>query len=225
MSKKIKNMTQIAVIGLGRFGVALVKSLVDQGKEVLAIDSNETSVNLVTDFATATVVADATDENVLEAVDITKFDAVVVCIGENLQSSALITLICKQMGVPFIIAKASNLKHKTILEKIGADVVVVPELESAKKLANTFSHPSLSEVYELTKSYMLVEILANEKWYSKTLMEIDFRKKYGVNVILIKRNGEVIINPDGQSTIFAEDVLVVGGTIKDIDILCDSIEQ
>lgn len=145
------------------------------------------------------ITADATDENVLKAVEISSFDAVIVAIGD-IQASILTTLTCKEMGVPYIIAKAYNDKHKKVLEKIGADYVMVPEADMAYKTANRLINQKLNDLMEVNDKYSIMEIAVPVAWSGKSLIELDVRKHFKVNVILVLAGGEEVITSPGGDT-------------------------
>lgn len=213
-----KERSQFAVIGLGRFGTALATKLVEMDKEVLAIDLNEEKVNNISDIVTHSITADATDENVLKAVGIKNFDAVVVCIGTNMQASILVTLICKQLGVNYIVAKAQSEKHKTVLEKIGADLVVFPEEYMGRRVASMIANPKLNDVLDLSDGFKLIDIKTPKKWEDMSLAEVDLRKNYDVSVIYIKRSdGTSILTPGGDSILHNGDSMILGGHSTSID--------
>ena len=210
-----RKLDQFAVIGLGRFGSELTRALVAGGKEVLAIDDNEERTQEVSAFATHTITADSTDENVLKAIEIASFDAVIVAIGD-IQASILTTLTCKELGVPYIIAKAYNDKHKKVLEKIGADYVMVPEADMAYKTANKLINQRLNDLMEVNK-YSIMEIAVPAAWSGKSLIELDVRKHFRINVILVLAGGEeVISSPGGDTVLSSVDHIIVGGINEDI---------
>ena len=144
-----KEMSEFAVIGLGKFGSAIARELHEMGKQVLVVDIDEDKVNAVSDYATHAVIADASDEQAIQAIGISNFDAVIICMGKNMQASILTTLICKEQGASFIVAKASGRKHKEVLNKIGADLVVEPEEEMAQKMAVRLVTPHLNDIMVL----------------------------------------------------------------------------
>lgn len=209
-----KESKQYAVIGLGRFGTEVARTLYKMGKEVLAIDIDEDKVNAVADFTTHSIIADASDEHVLDELGISHFDVVVIGTAENMQSSVLITMLCKEKGVPYVVAKAKSLKHRKVLEKVGADQVVLPESEIGHKVGMMLSSPRLCDMMELTEGFVLAEIAIPSRWSGKTLQEIDIRKKTGVSVLVIKRDSEVIINPVGGTRLQLRDFLVIGGEVE-----------
>ena len=215
-SKLKKSMTQFAVIGLGRFGSTVAKTLTDEGNEVLAIDLSERNIHEIENYVSGTAIADATGTGVLETLGIKNFDCVVVCIGEDMQASILATLICKDLGVKLVVAKANSEPHKEILERIGADVVVFPEDYTGQKVAKMLSNPSVNEIMRLTDKFKIVEIAAPDNWQEKTILELDIRKKYHISVIVIKRD-DYVIYPEPETEIKKGDVLLVAGEPKRIE--------
>ena len=215
-SKLKKSMTQFAVIGLGRFGSTVAKTLTDEGNEVLAIDLSERNIHEIENYVSGTAIADATGTGVLQTLGIKNFDCVVVCIGEDMQASILATLICKDLGVKLVVAKANSEPHKEILERIGADVVVFPEDYTGQKVAKMLSNPSVNEIMRLTDKFKIVEIAAPDNWQEKTILELDIRKKYHISVIVIKRD-DYVIYPEPETEIKKGDVLLVAGEPKRIE--------
>jgi trk system potassium uptake protein TrkA len=200
-----------AVIGLGRFGGSICRTLANAGIEVLAIDKSEERVNEFAMIASHAVVGDTTDEACLKSLGIRNFDHVIVAIGENIQSSILTTLILKELGVPYITAKAQNDYHEKVLRKIGADRVVHPERDMGIRIANNMISSNIVDYLELSNEYSIVEIAANEKLSGHTIMDLDIRKRYGLNIVAIKRGVNLIVSPLAQETIMREDVLIVIG--------------
>ncbi len=215
MKKSSPIKRQYVVFGLGRLGTALVKSLHDFGAEVLAIDSDEEKVNEISQYCTHAVCADATDERSLEQLGINNMDVAVVCIATNIEASIFISLMCKQMGVPTVIAKASDERHKIVLQKIGVDMVFVPEEAMGEKLAATLIKPNMVEVMTLTDKFQMVEIRTPKKWQDKTLAELDLRNTEHVTLVVIKRGDDVIASPGGDCKLLADDILIIAGTVND----------
>lgn len=213
-----KNMTQFAVIGLGRFGTAVTKQLYDDGMDVMAVDLDSETVNRAAEYATQTVCANAADEHVLKSLGISNFDAVIVCIGgSNIEASVFVTLLAKQMGVKHVIARASSAMHKSVLEKIGADFVIFPEEYMGIKVASMLTNPNMLEVLELTDDYRIVEIKTPSSWQNKTLMQLDIRNKFGVNILVIKRGEKIISNVSGETPLLPGDEVVICGSIANTD--------
>lgn len=213
MAKIIKK--QYAVIGLGRFGQALTKRLHAEGAEVLAIDNDLETVNEMEPYCTQAVCADATDEAVLEKLGIRNLDVVVVCVTSNIESSVFITLTCKQIGVPKVIAKAQNARHSQVLKKIGADMVIIPEEESGAKLAANLVAPNMIEILSLSNKFRIVEIRTPLKWQHKTLIQLNLRNTEKVSIVLIKRGEEVISTPGADCELLPDDILVIAGSYTD----------
>lgn len=178
---------QFAVIGLGRFGSSVARTLVNAGYEVLAIDENEERIKEISDLVTEAVKLDATDEKALRAVGIEDVDVAIVAIGTDMQASILITLLLKEIGVKEVVAKAINARHGRILQKIGADKVVFPEREMGERLAQTLITPSVLEQIELAPGHSIMEIVAPKAFVGKTVRDLDIRAKYGANIITIKK--------------------------------------
>ncbi|MGI6706776.1 MAG: potassium channel family protein [Clostridia bacterium] len=209
-------MKQFAIIGLGRFGTSIARTLYTLGHDVLAIDSNDELVQEISDSVTHAVQADATDEHALKALGIRNFDVAVVAIGTSIQASILATLNCKELGVKYVLAKAQNEVHAKILYKIGADKVVFPERDMGMRVAHNLVSSNILDYIELAPDYSLVEIEAMPQWEGKSLKELNMRVKYGVNVMAIKHGNDINISPHGQDVIQPHDILVVIGSNEDI---------
>lgn len=206
-------MKSFAVIGLGRFGSNLAKTLSDLGFEVLGVDEKPEAVARVCEDITHAVTGDAKDEHVLQSLGIRNFDCVVVAMSTDMQSSILVTLMLKEMGVKEVVAKASSDLHARVLQKVGADKVVFPERDMGARLAQSLSMNSILEYIELSDKYSIVEIVLPEKWEGRSLREISVRSKYNVNVIGLRHaaGGELNIAPDPDEKLQRRDVLVVIG--------------
>lgn len=211
-----KDYNDYVVIGLGRFGKSLALNLAELGKNVLAIDNNIQSVEAVEGFVTQAVVADVTQKEVLHSLGVQNFDCAIVCIGGNLTASMLATLSCKELGVGYIIAKAHNDQHKDLLEKIGADLVLFPEVFMSKKLSLALTDPYSNEILKLTDNYKIVEIKCPSNWVGKNVLDLNVRKKFNITIIFIKR-GEEIIEPVSESILEKGDSLIIAGTDKNIE--------
>ncbi|WP_420544271.1 potassium channel family protein [Tepidanaerobacter acetatoxydans] len=210
-------LKQFIVIGLGRFGLSLAETLYDLGHDVLGIDIDEEIIQNVVDSITHAVKADATDENALKALGVRNFDVAVVSIGNDIQASILITLILKEMGIKYVVAKAQNELHGKVLHKIGADRIVFPERDMGIRVAHNLTLPNILDYIQLSPEYSIIEISAISSWFNKSLSQLDIRRKYGLNVIAIKRDGDVIISPSGDDVILKGDVLAVVGKKRDIE--------
>ena len=207
---------EFAVIGLGRFGGSIVKELIELDANVLAIDISSAKVDEFASIATQAVTADTTDESVLQSLGIRNFEHVIVAIGENIQASILTTLILKEIGVPKITVKAQNDNHEKLLLKIGADRVVHPERDMGIRIANNMISNNILDYLELSDEHSIAEIIANEKIVGNTLIDIDIRAKYGVNIVAIKRGNDIVISPQATERIKVDDILIVIGSDADI---------
>ena len=196
---------QFIVIGLGRFGYSVVKTLVDANADVLAIDIDEEKVDDVSEFATHAVAVDATDEAALKALGIRNFDVAVVSVGD-MQSSVLITLICKELGVKYVLVKAKDELHAKVLFKIGADKIVFPERDTGIRVANNLLASNLIDFIEIFKNYGMLEIAVPAEWVGKSLIELDIRKNFNMNIIAIKHNNDINVNPAADDKLMDGDV-------------------
>ncbi|MBQ7045214.1 MAG: TrkA family potassium uptake protein [Clostridia bacterium] len=204
-----------AVFGLGRYGTAVAKELANSGAEVLAIDNNQAIINDVADFLPICRCADITDPAVIEHLGISNIDTVIIAMANNLEASVMATALCKEVGVKEVIAKCSNEMHKKILLKVGADKVVFPEFESGLRLAKNLLSSGFVDVIELSKNVSMVEIDVKKEWLNKTLIELNLRKKYGLNVIAIKNDQEVIVNINPETKLNeAMKLIVIANTDK-----------
>ena len=196
----MKGDKQFLVIGLGRFGSSVATALARSGHEVLAIDTNEEVAQKLNGIVTHVVVADTTDEDTLKALGVRNFDVAVVAIGSNIQANIFTTLLLKNLGVPFIVAKALNDLHGKMLEKIGADRVVYPEYDMGQRVAHNIVTSNVLEYIELSPNVGIVEIGVPRSLIGKTLIEADLRARFEVNVVAIKRDDQVIVppQPDAQ---------------------------
>ena len=207
---------QFVIIGLGRFGSSVAKTLYALGHDVLAIDSNEDLVQEISDSVTHAVQMDATDENALRTLGLRNFDVAVVTIGANIQASVMATLLVKDMGIKYIIAKGNSDLHAKVLYKIGADRVILPEKDMGVRVAHNLVSSSILDYIELSPDYSIIEIESPKEWYGKSMKELSLRSKYGINVMAIKRNNEVNISPDADDVINKDDIVVAIGYAEDL---------
>ncbi|MBC7343095.1 MAG: TrkA family potassium uptake protein [Clostridia bacterium] len=212
-------MKQFAVIGLGRFGSSVARTLAQMGHEVLAIDTSEERVDAISQEVTRAVQLDAMDEDSLQAVGIRNFDTVVVAIGENIQASILVALILKELGVKHVVVKASNELHGKVLEKIGVDKVIYPERDMGTRLARYLGSKHLVDYLDLSPDYSIVEVEVDERMAGKTLAQLDLRARKGLSVVAIRRGANIIMGPGGDDAVQRGDILVVIGGKRDLEKL------
>ena len=201
---------QFVVIGLGRFGTSVAKTLNVLGHDVLALDKNEHAVQVLMHDVTHAVQADARDEDTLRALGVRNFDVAIVAIGDDLEANILITLMLKELGIPYVVAKAQSSLHGKVLGKIGADKVIYPEQDMGIRLANNLIRTNVMDFIELSLDYSIFEIIASSKFVNKTLGELDLRAVYKINVVAIKKKeNQIIIAPGADAVVEERDVLVV----------------
>ncbi len=205
-------MKQFAVIGLGRFGSSVARTLTQMGYDVLAIDSDENKVEDLADVVTHAVTANALEETVLKSLGLRNFDVVVVAIGQDIQSNILVTVMLKEMGVKKVVAKASTELQGKVLQKIGAEVVVFPERDMGERVARWLVSRNIIDVINLSPDYSLVELAAPAEFHGTSLQDSGLRKKYGITVLAIRRGKEFIISPGARHIIEEGDVLIVLGS-------------
>lgn len=206
---------QFAVIGLGTFGYNVAVELAKKNMQVLAIDNNVEIVNRISQFVTQALVVDATDDKAMEDAGIADCDSAIISIGENIETSILATLIVKDLGVKNVIVKSTSAWHSKVAAKLGANMVVYPELEMAKKLVDSIVTPNILEQIELSKDYNLVEVIAPKEFWGKAIKDTGIRSNYGINIIAIRRHIPTV-DDEGQSDI-KEDVNMVPGPDDEIN--------
>lgn len=210
---------QYIVIGLGRFGLSVAKTLYALDNDVLVIDSNEEAVQEIADSVTHAVQMDATDEGALRSLGIRNFDVAVITIGKDIQSSIMVTLLIKELGVKYIIAKAHNELHAKVLYKIGADRVILPEKDMGVRVAHNLVSSSILDYIELSPDYSIAEIVSPEEWHGKTLRELNVRVKYGINVMAIKKEKDINVSPGADDRVEPGDIIVAIGGSDDLSKL------
>lgn len=209
-------MKSFAVIGCGRFGSAIAKTLYELDNEVLVVDKNQESIQNISDYVTYAVEADIMEESVLAELGLSNFDILIVAIGSDLEASATVTLAAKELGVENVIVKAQTDLHGKILKKIGADKVIFPERDMGTRVAHNLASSNILDYIQVSPDFSILEVTALSDWYEKTLAELKLRNKYGINVIAIKRNTEVIPSPPPDFKIKKFDIVVIIGNKEDI---------
>lgn len=222
MKKKIINKEYI-VIGLGRFGSSVAKQLEANGCRVLAVDSNEKKVRQVAEYVTLAMCMDITNEDSISELGVRNFDSAVISIGHNLEAAVLATIWAKEQGVKQVIAKAYDEMQGKILSKVGADEIVYPEREIGIHLANNLAFNNLVDAIELTTDYSIIDVPVLREWIGRNLRELKLREKYKVNVIGIKRNGQLMLNPSADAATVKGDVFVLLGTNNTLKKLANII--
>lgn len=212
-------MKSYAVIGLGRFGMEIATRLFERGEEVIAIDTNEQLVDKVADRVTRAITADAKDQDILEKLGVAEVDHAIVAIGTDLAASALITMNLKNMKVPDIICKAQDNIHREILERLGADRVVIPEREMADKLVLGMTSAGVMEYIELSNEFGITELVVPNHFLGKSIRSLQLRSRYGINVIALRRDDAIQIPPDIEMPLDEHVTLVLLGSYENINKL------
>lgn len=212
---------QFVVIGLGRFGTSVAKTLSDLGHDVLAMDKNEHAVHALMNDVTQAVRADGREEETLRALGVRNFDVAIVAMGDDLEANILITLMLKEMGIPMVVAKAQSTQHGKVLEKIGADQIIYPEQDMGIRLANNLIRSNVLDFIELSQDYSIFEVAASTRFLKKSIGELDLRAAYGINVMAVKKRGRNCGCPGPAYIIGEKDVLVIVSSKKALSKLPD----
>jgi trk system potassium uptake protein TrkA len=208
---------QVLVVGLGRFGTSLAKTLSMLGCQVMAIDSRQENVEALADNVTQALQMDASDEQAFKQIGAGNFDVAVVATGGDQNASVIVTLMCKEVGIPLVVAKANSELHAKILYKIGADKVVFPERDMGVRVARTLFSQSVLDLIELTDDYSIIEIRAPKSWVGKSLVDLDLRSRFNLNVVAIKTKEDVFTVPGGTDVFQEGDVVVLIGNTRSIE--------
>ena len=201
-----------AVIGLGQFGISVVEELVGNGADVIAIDSDEEAVKKVSSILPTVAVANGTDEESLKELGIKDVDSAIVAFGSHIDASILTTVILKELGVKSIIVRVDDAYYLSILKKLGATEVIMPQKAAGVALANRLGNEDFKDFYKLDDKFSVVSIVVNSAYVPQQLRDLGTKDRYGVNVVLIMRGGRSFV-PGGNDTLLPDDtIFVVGGT-------------
>lgn len=212
-------MKSFLVIGLGRFGAAVAQELSALGQEVLALDIDEENVQHISDQVTQAIQGDAQDEAVLRSVGARNFDCCVVAVGADMEASILITVMLKEMGAKYIVAKAMTPIHARVLERVGADRVVLPEIDMGQRLAQRLARTNVVDYIGVSDEFSIVEIHPPKSWVGNSLGKLGVRAKHQINVLAIRHGegGQVDVNPKPDKVIGPDDLLIVIGTNEQVN--------
>lgn len=204
-------MKTVLLIGLGRFGTNVAMKLNDLDHEVMAVDCNEERVDNILPFVTNAQIGDSTNEAFLETLDIQNYDVCFVAIAHNFQSSLETTSLIKEMGAKFVVARAESDIQRKFLLRNGADAVVYPEAQMARWAAIRYSADHILDYIELDEGHSIVEVSIPQNWVGKTLGQIDVRQKHGVNILALKRGGQMYMSIKADTVLTADCTLLVLG--------------
>lgn len=212
----MKNNKQFAVLGLGRFGQAVVHTLTDNGCDVMCCDKNMELVQEMSQYATEAMQLDVTNAKAMERVDFENYDCVIVAIGDSFESAIMASMYVKEAGVPMVFAKAQTDQQRALLEKIGVDKVVMPERDSGTRIAINLITTNIIDYVQFSDKYAMAEINPKKEWIDKDLIQSNIRAVYGINIVAIKRDKDVMVSPSPKTIIKENDILVVIGENKSI---------
>ena len=203
---------QFAVFGLGSFGASVAVTLQQLGCEVVAVDNHMEHVQEISEQVSYAIKANAGDPEVIKSLGTRNLDGVVVAVADDMEASVMATLVSKEIGVPYVIAKAKNELHATILKKIGADAVIFPEMEMGVRVAKTLMSSNFADWIALSPDYSIIEIAIPKEWVGKSLQQLDVRRSHDVNVVGIKIGEEVEVNPDPERALREDMTLIIIGS-------------
>lgn len=214
--KQTHKKKSFLVIGLGRFGSSFAKNMMKMGCEVVAVDEDLDKVNKISDFVTESMAGNIHDEDFLDSLGLADFDAVVVAIGHDIESSVLICTLAKELGTNYLVAKAADDLHEKILQKIGVDWVVTVEREMGRKVALSLYSNRIIDSLEVSPDFRFVELVVLPEWLGKTVAEVNLFKNHDLMLLTVKRGDEIITQPKLDLVFTANDVVVVCGQTKKI---------
>ena len=206
----------IGIIGLGRFGGTLAKQVAALGHEVVGIDIEETLVQKLAPYLTHSIVGDFSDEDTIRQLNLQELDVVVIAIGDNLKAKLLSAMVLKELHTPYIVAKASTTMESKLLERVGADLIIFPEMDMAERVAQMLTRENIVDYFQLSQDIGLVEMGIPQFMVGHTLVELDIRKHYNVNIVAVKRDKNVIAPPNPNNPLQDDDMLIVIGRNEDI---------
>lgn len=209
-------MNSFCVIGLDKLGQTIAETLSADGKQVMIIDNNADKINALADSVTNAVIGEPSNETVLRAAGVSDYECAIVCIEDNINDNILLTLMLKELGVKKVVVRALNDGHKRVLEHIGADMIIFPEKDTGERLAFTLSRDNVTDFMEF-KGYQIAELILPKKWQGKTLLELDVRRKYHINVVAITYpNGSVSVSPAPDKVLEGNERITIAGIDGDI---------
>lgn len=225
MAKKVENKRkEFVVFGIGKFGLSVAKSLADNGCQVMAVDSGQDRIAEIAEHVTYAVCADVTDAEAMYSLGIKKFDGAIVAIGENLEASVLATIMAKELGIPYVLAKAQTELQAKVLKKVGADKIIFPEKETGIRIAHNLMGGNFFDAIELSNKYSMMNYDIPAEWIGKSLRELNLRVTKKINIIGIKRKENFEITPDADAPLLEDDILVVIGTNQALNKLTGGLQ-
>ncbi len=210
-------MKKFGVFGLGDFGQSVAIALAKNGCEVLAVDIHEENIQDIADYVTMAVRADLCDQEAFQNLNIKSLDVVVVATGNNMEAGVMATIIAKEAGVPYILAKAKNEIYAKVLKKVGADEIVFPEVAMGQRIAKGLLTGRFIDLLELSSKFSITEFKVFDKWVGKSLRELDLRGRYGVNMIARKIGEEIEMDINPDTPLESGEIYIVAGNNKSLE--------
>lgn len=207
---------QYAVLGLGKFGHSVAIALENLGCNVIVVDNCSEKIQEIADSVTYAIKGDVTEVNIMKSLGARNLDGAVIGVAENLEASIMATIITKEIGIPYVIAKASNDLHASILKRVGADAVIFPEKEMGSRIAKSIVSTNFADWIQLSDDYSMVETEVPDSWIGKTLIDLHVRQRYGINVVGIIEKGEVEVNLDPNRPLPAKAILILIASNKQL---------
>ena len=210
-------MKSFIVMGCGRFGESCAQTLMDLDNEVLVIDEDYDKIKNISNDVTTAIQCDITDELAMKEIGLSNFDVAIISIGSSLTAAIMGTMLAKEAGVKYILAKAPSLREGNILKKIGADKIIYPERDMARRVAHNLTSKNILDFFQISPKYSMVEQKIHDDWINLNLQELKIRKRYGVTVVAVERKGDIIVSPSSDLKLMEGDILVIIGSNEQIN--------
>ena len=204
------------IFGLGRLGSTVAKTLYHMHNDVLAVDMNPERVKYVSEDVTTAIQADLMDEDVFDDLGLSNFDCAVIAIGSSLDSAIMATIACVEAGVPLIVAKAPTKRYGHILKRLGANTIIYPEIDMGMRLAKQLTDNGITDYFELSDDYGIIEYEVSEKWIGKSIRDLQLRRDFHVNVIAIRRGKDLLVRHFAEEILQKKDIVIFFGSDDDL---------
>lgn len=205
-------MKSFIVMGCGRFGQTCAKTLESLGNEVMVVDENYDKIKHIGDAVTVAVQCDITDEQAMEEIGLSNFDVAIIAIGSSITAAIMGTMLAKEAGIPYILSKAPSPREGAILQKVGADKIIYPEVDMAIRVAHNLTSKNILDYFQISPKYSMVEEKIHGSWVGHSLEDLDIRNKMEITVVAVERGDDIIVSPAGDTVLEDGDILVVLGT-------------
>lgn len=210
-------MKSFIVMGCGRFGESCAKTLMELDNEVLVIDEDYDKIKNISNDVTTAIQCDIMDEMAMKEIGLSNFDVAIISIGSSLTAAIMGTMLAKEAGVKYILAKAPSVREGSILKKVGADKIIYPERDMAKRVAHNLTSKNILDFFQISPKYSMVEQKIHDDWVNLDLEELKIRKRYGVTVVAVERGGDIIVSPSSDLQLMEGDILVIIGSNEQIN--------